>query len=489
MRYTLLIALLVLLLYPATPASYAVTVGEQTLTLRDAVEQALANNLNLQLSREDVVAAEGVALSNEGKFDINLAADAGLQSEEQTPLFEIGSTQEDQGSWGIGANKLFSTGTTVSLDWNSDSYDSDIEGILFNPSYNSGLTLGLKQSLLKGFGTEVQTSALRASQKQLEATSFQLDSDAANLAAQVKAAYWRLVFALQDIEVQRLSLTLAERLLEETEAKIAAGKLAPVEIYQPQSEVARREETLITAERAIGTAEDELKLLINSEDWLMSFAPTDLPTTVPVELDLPIILENALTNRPDIKAADLSVQAAEIELINAQDQIRPDLSLIGTVGLASTDDSYGDSVSNSLSDPDNLWQVGLSFSVPLANSAAKGFHQQAKAGYNKAKTSAQLLRQQIRRTVRTTIRDVELALKAIDATQKTSFATLKRLEAEQAKFDTGRSTTLDVLIAQDAYSQALRQENLTNITYANTLAELDRIQGLVTFSSAMEPKQ
>lgn len=486
MRCKIIIGLIASLLCTGAFNSFAATEDAQKLSLRDAVEQALINNLSLKLSQEDVSAAEGVTLSNEGKFDINFAADAGILSQDLTPLTQIGATSEDQGQWNVGASKLFSTGTVVSLDWRSTSYDSNIEGLLFNPSYNSGLTLGLQQSLLKGFGTEVQTSALRASQKQLEAASFQVDSQAANLAAEVKQAYWRLVFALQDIEVARLSLTLAEKLLEETEAKIMAGKLAPVEIYQPQSEVARREETLITAERAIGTAEDELKLILNSEDWFLAFDPTDLPTTVPKELDLPTILENALTNRPDIKAADLSVQAAEIEVINSRDQLRPDLSLIGSVGLAATDDSYGDTVNNSLSDPDNLWQVGVAFSVPLANSAAKGFYQQAKAGYNKAKTGAQLLRQQIRRTVRTNVRDVELAIKAIEATQKTSFATLKRLEAEQAKFDTGRSTTLDVLIAQDAYSQALSQENLTNIAYANILAELDRIQGLVTFSSAME---
>ena len=86
--------------------------------------------------------------------------------------------------------------------------------------------------------------------------------------------------------------------------------------------------------------------------------------------------------------------------------------------------------------------------------------------------------------MRTTVRDVRLAIKAIDATRKTSLASLKALEAEQAKFDSGRSTTLDVLIAQQSYSQALSQQNLTLITYANILAELDRIQGLVTFSSS-----
>jgi outer membrane protein len=94
----------------------------------------------------------------------------------------------------------------------------------------------------------------------------------------------------------------------------------------------------------------------------------------------------------------------------------------------------------------------------------------------------------VRRTVRTTIRDVTLAIKALEATRKTSLATQKRLEAEQAKFDSGLSTTLDVLAAQQAYSTALSQEKQTAIVYANSLAELDRIQGLVTISSDPVPE-
>jgi outer membrane protein TolC len=122
--------------------------------------------------------------------------------------------------------------------------------------------------------------------------------------------------------------------------------------------------------------------------------------------------------------------------------------------------------------------------MPLQNRIAQGNYRQAKAGYNRAITNAELLRQQIRRAVRTTVRDVQLAIKALEATQKTSLAMQKSLEAEQAKFASGRSTTIDVLIAQEAYSRALSQQNLTKINYAGTLAELDRIQGLITFSSS-----
>ena len=456
----------------------------EKIDLRSAVEQALKNNLNLQLRREDVSAAEGATLSAEGTFDVYLDAQAQGQSQEKTPIFIGGATQEDSGLWNASASKLFTTGTSLSLGWNNSSFNSDAFGLLLDPSYNSGLTLGLRQPLLRGLGQEVQTALLRSSQKQQEAANFQVSSEAANLAADVKIAYWNLVFARQDIDVQKLSLELARKLLKETETKISAGSLAEIEVYQPRSGVARREEQLISAERAVGTAEDQLKILLNSNKWLTTFQPTDQPATQPINLDLPTIIDNALKNRPDIKAAKLLIEAAQFEEKKAKDDIRPDLSLVGDVGLAGTSDSYGDSLDNSLRNPNNLWQIGVTFSMPLQNRIAKGNYQQAKASHYRAQTNAELLRQQIRKSVRGTVRDVQLAIKALDATRKTTLASEKQLEAEQAKFAAGRSTTLDVLIAQESYAQALSQQNLTNVNYANTLAELDRIQGLVTFSSS-----
>lgn len=484
MHYTILFLFSLLLLPAPFIAGPAHAENVEKLDLRGAVELALKNNLNIQLRREDVSAAEGAALSAEGKFDVYLDAEVLGQSEERTPLYIGGAYQEDSGLWNAEASKMFTTGTSLSLGWNNSGYDSDASSLLLDPSFNSGLVLGLRQPLLRGFGREVQTAQLQSSQKQLEAAKFQVSSEAANLAASVKVAYWNLVFARQDIEVQKLSVTLAQKLLDETETKINAGSLAEVDIYQPRSEVARREEQLISAERAIGTAEDQLKILLNSDKWLTSFEPTDQPTTEPIDLNLPAIIDNALKNRPDIKAAKLLIEAAQFEEKRAWDDIRPDLSLVGEVGLTGTSDSYGDSVDSSLRNPDNLWQIGVTFSMPLENRSAKGNYQQAKVSHSRAKTNAEILRQEIRKSVRTTVRDVGLALKALEATRKTSLASQKALEAEQAKFAAGRSTTLDVLIAQEAYAKALSQENQTNVTYANILAELDRIQGLVTFSSS-----
>ncbi|WP_163340209.1 TolC family protein [Desulfopila sp. IMCC35008] len=468
------------LLLPFAAAPVNGAEATQPLTLKQAVERALQNNLNLKLTLEDTEIAGGNVDIAQSRFDKNITAQAGYESQEATQLMIGGAEQEDTGNFNLNLAKRFTTGTEFQFGWQNNSYDSDSTAMILNPVYTSGLNMGLAQPLLRGWGSDIQTAAVQAAEKNYDASSYQVDSTAADLAAEVKTGYWNLVFAWQDISVKKLSLELAQKLLGETEAKISAGKLAQVEVYQPQSEVARREEDLIGAERAIGTAEDNLKLLMNSGDWLIQYEPTDSPLTTPVTLEPFSVLNNALENRPDLKATELAIQAARLDEMIAEDNLRPELNLSGGLAYGGTDDGYSEAISASIDDPDLGWQVGLNFTHSLDNSMARGRLRQAKANHSKARTNLQLLKLQITKSVRTTVRDVELAIKAMEATRKTSLATKKRLEAEEAKFEAGRSTTLDVLAAQEAYSQALSQENRTAIVYVQSLAELDRIQGLIS---------
>ncbi len=462
-----------------TVQSGKVLATEQTLSLNEAVESALKNNLNLQLRKEDVSQAEGATESAWGKFDPFISAEAATQSQTLRPLIESGLEDETTTAWDASLEKRFQTGTDIDISWKNNYLSQAPSPYLLDPLYNSTLTVGVSQPLLKGFGSEVQTAELKASEKQEQASTHLVDSEAADLVAEVKNAYWQLVFAQQDLQVQELSLELAIKLLEEIKERIRAGKLAEVEIYRPESEVARREESLITGERAIGFAEDNLKFLINSKDWTTSYTPKDLPDLEIIQPNLEKVLHNALTNRPDLKASELFTQAAELREKEAKNNILPNLALIGAIGAGGTDETYGNSLDTAFEDSETIWSVGLNFSVPLHNSLAKGQYIQARAEINRARTTSELLRQDIRRTVRITVRDVYLAIKAMEATEKTSIASQKGLEAEKIKFDAGRATSLDVLVAQETYSQALSQVNRAKTTYAQVLAELDRIQGIV----------
>lgn len=476
-----------LLLLPLLFAGF-VEAGEQAtqqLSLTQAVEQALISNLNLSLQRDDTEIATGSLEIAQSRFDAFFALEAQAVSDEMTPLFPGGAEEETTTSLVGSYSKRFSTGTEIEVSLGGSRFESDSAGLLFDPSFGSFATLSLTQPLLKGWGREIQLAEVEASQQELDAATFQVDSLAADLAAQVKVGYWNLVFAWQDIKVKELSLTLAQQLLEETREKIKAGRLAEVEIFQPQSEVARREQALISAERAIGTADDELKLLLNSKDWLTPFTPTDKPSSETVTLDPEEIYSNSLENRPDIQSARRTITAAHLRQKLAKDNTRPALDIIGSVGIDGTESRYSDSLETTVDNPNDNWLVGLNLTFPIDNSAAKGALRQAKANSSKAATNLKLLQLQIHKDVRTTVRDVRLAIKAMEATRKTSLATQKRLEAEEAKFAAGRATTLDVLIAQESYSQALSQENLTQVQYMQALAELDRIQGMITLDNSL----
>jgi len=449
------------------------------LSLAETVETALLKNLGLRLRQEDVTEAEGAAMAAEGKFDVLLNADVGAGEKQEVAVTQIAASEEKTTAWNAGLEKRFTPGTEMELRWNNGNLDTDSDFYLFDPVYSSDVTIELRQPLLRGLGKDVQMADLNSARTQVKAASFVVDGAAADLASEVKNAYWELVFAHQNLEVLQLSLALAKKLKEDTEVRIEAGKLAAIDLFQPQAEVAQREQDLISGERQIGFAEDNLKLLLDSEEWLIPFDPIDAPPIDPVHPEIMKIYDRAIRNRPDLQAAALQVEAAQFQLDKAENNIKPSLDLLGTVGFGAHAEDYTSALDNSISDSDTRWQVGLSISRPLDNSLAEGRYRQARASLNKNKFRVEQLKQEIRRTVRVTVRDVELALKAIEATRKTSVATQKRLEAEQVKFEAGRSTTLDVLIAQQDFAQALSTENRTKIVYAQSLAELDRIQGVI----------
>ncbi len=475
----ILLFIVIIIGWNVTPVS----AEEIQLTVDEAVSLALENNLNLKLQKNEVSIGQGVELIEKGVFDSLFEAGVSSQEQRTTSLF-TGSEEKEKGTvWNASIKKKLTTGTEIGLIWENETVETDSTFVALDRLYSSAVGISISQQLFKGNSRAVQTTGIRAAEKNTQAATYQVEDQAANLAAQVKSAYWNLVFTRQDIEVKELSLKLAKNLRDETSRKIESGVLAKVEIYQPDSEIARREELLIAAERDIANAEDKLKLLLNSQDWQVLINTEDIPEINSDRPDFEKVLENVLKNRPDIKASDLLVESAEIRKSKAEDDLKPSLVLNGAAGMNGDGDNYSDSVDDSFSDPKFSWQVGLTFQVPLGNRTSKGSLAAARAELLNAKYRAEMLRQEVTRSAREAVRNVNLALKTIEATRKTSLASQKRLEAEQAKFEVGLATANDVLEFQDSYAQALIGEKRALIDLAKARAELDRVQGIVSFNN------
>ncbi len=470
------------LIYAISHLSNPLLYAQETilLTLQDAISIALGNNLNLEIKKADLFAAKGNRLAQNGNFDTMISAIAYKENNQITSLVQGGASEEDLQVWNTSVSKKIHTGTEFVLSYENQRYDSNALLVNFNPLYQSALSLGIKQPLFKGAGIETQTADIRIAEKNITAASRQIDTSMINLVADTKKAYWELHFYSHEIAVKNLSLKLAQKIVEDTKHKIEAGVVAAVEIYRPESEYARREEQLINTERTRADAEDKLKLLLNRVEWDATIETEKLPVSRKEIPEINKVIAVVLNDHPDLKTLKLKSEAALLQVEKTKNFLLPDISLFGRTGVSGTDEQYGDSMDNMMNNSEYSWQIGVNFSMPLTNDLANGNKVLSMAQYNKTKLNNQILKQQFIMKAKVIVRNFKLSLKSIDASDKTVLAAQKNLEAEQEKFSTGLSTSLDILLAQESYTQALATNKRAQVNHEILQAELDRTKGSIT---------
>src|SRR6185295_868369 len=142
--------------------------------------------------------------------------------------------------------------------------------------------------------------------------------------------YWDLAFQVNNLAAQRQSLQLAQRLLRDNERRVQIGTMAPIDIVEAQSEVARNEESVIVAEAAIEQAEDRLRALIydpaTPDFWNIHLEPTEEMEYAPQAIDVAAATRRALANRTDMQLAKNDLARNDISIRYFKNQTLPDIS-------------------------------------------------------------------------------------------------------------------------------------------------------------------
>ena len=290
-------------------------------------------------------------------------------------------------------------------------------------------------------------------------------------------AYWELFFARADLEVSNKSLELAKSLLKEVQGRIMAGKLASLEIFKAQAEVAVREGNLNRAIKAVSDSEDSLRALMNVEDWEIEIIPIDPPPTPRKAPALEAAMETAILNRWDFKQASLDIANRGISRKYFENQRKPELNFTAVVDMSGEDQEHVAAAQEVFSGDNQSWALGLSFSMPLGNRGAEGDYLKARYEEQRALSVFGALRQKIKVEVRNALRGLVLARESIDSTTRTRIAAEKRLQAEEERFRVGKATLNDVLEFQAEDAKALSGEKRGEADYAIALGEMEKAMG------------
>lgn len=451
------------------------------LALGDVLQTTLANNLTVRLEEINRQNARDEIDASKGIYDLLIRSDANWnRSVFASRSKSAGGSSRSEGratsrQFGAGASQLLPSGGVVSLDYsNNDSEtrtrSSNILGTSTGRSENDpqNLTLGVTQPLLRDFGPGVTNAPIRIARNnaQISYEAFRLQV-MQQVAASLRS-YWDLVFAINNLDVQKVSMAQAQELLRTNQVKYDTGWSPITDVLQAQAQVAARAEAIIRAQQVIQDIMDELKRRMNVPEevrqWELQFIPLQKPTFFEVNYDEDDSLQLALAKRPEALQADLGLRNDLINERVARNQVLPVLDLTGSAG-------YADPGSGADSGLDN-YSAGVVFQYPLQNRTAQARLRQARANVEGGGIQIEDTRQAILQQVRTAIRAIRTARERIDVTRAAIQYETQKLQSERERFEVGISTSFQVLqfqedfaIAQVNYLQAVVDYNKALIDF------------------------
>lgn len=481
-RVTVLVAVAASLFFPVVARAQPPPRTLQ-LSLKDSIGRALQKNFEIQVERFNPQIRDQDIVREEAAFDLSVFADADANFE-RTPsisaLSQIEERQVESQMADVGVRQRFKTGTEYGVSFETIRSKDNAAFIRFAPAYIPRLNLTLRQNLLKNFGVNTNTTAIRVARNDREVSEFAFKDQVIQTISEVQNLYWEFVFSIQDLEVKHQSLGLAQDLLRKNRIQVEVGTLAPIEIIQAEASVASREADVIVAERLAQDNEDLLKRVINLDpgEWDVPLEPTDEP---PFEEKSPALKENyqaALKNRPDHAQAKLDLETKTLEVSFERNQLLPTVDLKGSFGLNGLEDSFTESLSDFGTGDFFSWEVGVAFDYPFGNRVAKSRLTQRRLEVNQAQTSLDSLKQQIFLEVREAVRRVETDQKRVSATRAARVLSERKLEAEEKKLEVGLSTSFNVLEFQEDLAESRSDETRAITDYNRSLVSLDRTVGL-----------
>lgn len=512
----------------------------QRVTLKEAIAIALENNPGIAARRLEPARLDTTVLEAQSVFDPVLSGELQyLKSTTPNASFLSGRTASvvEQRNADVHLSKLFRSSTRATVDFLNERLDNNATFFSLRPQYQPELRLSIVQPLLRDLGWDFSYLIVRVAERNADASVYLYEADVVDFVSRVIVAYWRVVTAREAVGVQREALGLADRTVDENEARVRVGLFAPVAVLEAQADAKRREEELITAENDLAVARQDLAQLAffrpNATFVPRTLEPVEETEIEEVTVDVDAALATALVDRPELVASALGVEARQIEERVASNALLPRLDLVGSYGVnglagdtqavesttfISPTDVTGsqpgvrcDLISvgifrcrapldprtqrspfdgpqrNAYSTRGNRggflsgdWEsysFGLRLTVPLDNALARSQHTRSRIERDQAEFNHRELQSRVTLEVRQAVADVLSGRQRIDASRVARQLAEENLSNQGKRHEVGMATTKDLLDFQTRLTEARFAEVRARLDYAIAVARFRRAQG------------
>jgi outer membrane protein TolC len=446
-----------------------------------AIRMAVEKNLDLRVELYNPAQQEAEYQKSRGIYNpiLNLQA-----TYNDTTTYSASIPSDAYGSrvtqLNAGVSQLLPTGATASLGFNNSYLSSDPDGTMsgLESYWQSGLGLTLSQPLLKNFGREVTELSISVARLGKESSLEKLNATLIDVVAQVRTEYFTLYSLREELEVRKVSLELARRVLSDTQARVKAGVLPAMETLNAEFGVSGREKEMIDAERALHDQVDLLAQLLQLPPGSMVDV-SDVPSKERYETSEQTEIQRALTTRPELKELKINRDLLALETRVAANRTRPDLLLSASASTAGLGNSYSRDMDRLSSGNYPAWGVGLALTYPLGNQVAENDYRKSRLKVDQATLQIRKQEELIANDIRSAIRAIEANYKQIEVADRGRVFAEERLRAWIRKSEVGLATTKDVLDVENDLAAAKNNQIKALVSYTNAITQLWKATGQI----------
>ena len=498
---------------------------QRPLTLNQALELALSNNKDIEVTRKNIRIAEFDLKAARGVYEPRFSGQTYYEKATVpnisffSPTITKVTNDSIVGNAGLQAY-LPGFGTVFNASVNNQNVSTTNPISIISPQLSSNFTASITQPLFRGRSFDLNRRTIEVAKRNLTLSDVQFRQRTIDIVANVQRAYWDLTYALRNLQVQRDAVRDARAQLEHNRRLVEEGQLAPIDVVAAETQVANFEQAVYDALNTVNQAENVLKNLIspnrNNDIWNVAITPVEsvelpVPTTT-----LPEAVDLAIQNRPeleinrvqkDINSVDQryykELKKPQIDLVASytsagvggslnpnftnpllaaclQDPTLPQCAsaAINQQALLSSVGGSGTAFTDILSNKYPTYRAGVQFNLPIFGDKT------ARAQYGRSVVEGERLddqREQIEQNIQVDVRNALQSVRTAEARLRAAAIARenseRQYESERRKLDEGQSDIYRVLDRQTQLSTARSTELRARTELNKAIADLQRATG------------
>jgi len=462
MKHQFLIPIIFIVLLPfCTLAQEDSTLN---LTLKDAQEYAVINNLNMENARLDIEAAEKKVWETTaiGLPQINGSVDyqhipgelptASFTDSSSMQLYDyiftaLQTLEAQHSGVNIGEVPSMDAGEPFTLGVkNSTTYGATVSQLIFSGEYLVGL---------QASKTYLQISKLSHEKQEIELRSNVLNS------------YVSILVLQNNLKIINSSIENMQILVNETKQMSNQGFLESTDVDQLQITLNSLINSQKTVQRQVEISYMLFKIVLGADLTTAINLTQDLPSVYDQIVERPVKTEFDITNNVDYKMLDNQVKVSELSLKREKTKYLPTISAFY---------SYTDKTNKASFDFTINHIIGVNASVPIFSSFQRNAQvQQAKIEYEKTLNNQTLLERNLNIQAQQLRFNFESALEKYIVADQNVDLSKRVFENTSQKYKQGMVSSMDLTQANNTYLQTESDKINALMELIKTKIELEKI--------------